>query len=384
MFTIKLVLRHVLSKKLRLALTLAGILVTIAAFGLLRTVISAWDVGSNVYSAKRVITRNGATLANTLPFALREKIRHVDGVEAVTQINWFNGIYLTPKNFFPKFAVHGPSFFEVYPELRVDSDTRRRFLANPTGCLIGDRLAKHFQLKTGDVMNIAGAKYSGAWRFTVSGVYHAPVLQEEWQLLFHWDYFNSVIRARNPDAANGVGAYVSLVRDPAQVGKVSAKIDELFTNSVNITRSDSENAFQLGWFQSTEAIFSILSALSFLLIAIILLVISNTMLMAVRERVREYATLKAIGFGPYYLSWLIMTESVLIASLGGALGALATPPLAALFASVAGGLLPYVQVNAVTFIEQFLAAVVAGVLASALPAWSVCRKPVIESLRGGA
>lgn len=382
MLTFKLVLRHALGKKLRLVLTLVGIVAAVAAFGLLQTIISAWDRGTSVYSARRVITHHGASLAIPIPLSMREKIRRIEGVEALTSIYWFNGIYLDQKNFFPKFAVDAASFLDVYPELRVTEDARRRFLADPTGCLIGERLAERFKLRTGDTLTIVGAKYRGAWRFKVSGVYRAPVLQQEWQMLFHWEYINTMVQARSPDLANRVGAYISLVRDPAQVGSVASQIDDSFANSPNMTRSESENAFQLGWFHATEAIFGILSGFSFLVIAIILLLMANIMLMSVRERMREYATLKALGFGPFFLSGIVLGESVLIAFAGGCLGVMLTPLLALLFESAAGGLLPYLQVDIDTAMTQLLAALIAGGLAGLAPAWFVCRQPVTKSLRG--
>ena len=54
----------------------------------------------------------------------------------------------------------------------------------------------------------------------------------------------------------------------------------------------------------------------------LLFVAGNAMAMAMRERTTEVAVLKAIGFGKGLILFLVLSEAVLVAGLGGALGAL--------------------------------------------------------------
>ncbi|MGH8490151.1 MAG: ABC transporter permease, partial [Gammaproteobacteria bacterium] len=61
-FFFGLVARNLLRHRLRSALTLAGIMIAIVAFGLLRTVVDAWYAGAEATSAKRLITRNAISL----------------------------------------------------------------------------------------------------------------------------------------------------------------------------------------------------------------------------------------------------------------------------------------------------------------------------------
>ena len=58
MFVPLLVARNALRHKLRTLLTVAGIVVAIVAFGLLRTVVDAWYAGANASSSTRLVTRN--------------------------------------------------------------------------------------------------------------------------------------------------------------------------------------------------------------------------------------------------------------------------------------------------------------------------------------
>lgn len=381
MFIPTLVLRYALLKKLRLILTLVGIVAAIAAFGLLRSVLTVWQEGVNVHSAMRLVTHHASSLANNVPIAYQNRIAQVAGVEAITPVQWFNGNFADSREFFPKFAVDGPGYLAVYPEIKLSEVERKEFFSDRTGCLIGQRLAEHFSLKTGDILNLQGAKYGGLWRFTVRGVFHSDSPQQEWQMLFHWVLFNETIRARNPLIGNKVGAYVSRIGDPAQAEGIAQRIDQLFINSPDATRTESEDLFLLGFLYSAEALFGIISALSFLVILTILLVVANTMLMSARERYHDYATLKAIGFGPVFITTLIIGESVLIAVMGGLLGILATYPLTHWFEALSGGLIPVVSISAGTQAEQVLASVIVGLIGGALPAMINSRRRVADSLR---
>ncbi|MEI2716102.1 MAG: FtsX-like permease family protein [Candidatus Nanopelagicales bacterium] len=51
---------------------------------------------------------------------------------------------------------------------------------------------------------------------------------------------------------------------------------------------------------------------------IIMAVMANTMTMTARERLAEYATLKALGFSPGFVVRLLFGESLVIALIGGA------------------------------------------------------------------
>ena len=87
---------------------------------------------------------------------------------------------------------------------------------------------------------------------------------------------------------------------------MSRDIDQVFENSLAETLTETEQAFQLGFVAMTEAILIVVQSVSALVIGIILAVLCNTMAMSVRERGREYATLRALGFGPVRIAGLIL------------------------------------------------------------------------------
>jgi len=108
---------------------------------------------------------------------------------------------------------------------------------------------------------------------------------------------------------------------------------------------------------------------------------ANTMTMTARERLAEYATLKALGFSPGFVVRLLFGESLVIALVGGGLGLLLTLPLAATFAKAVGTLFPVFIVSPTTMALQMLASVVIGVIAAAWPAWKMSRIDIVNGLR---
>ena len=382
MHLLKLILRNSLRHKLRTGLTLLGIFVAILAFGLLQTVVEAWYAGADAASSARLITRNSISLVFPLPLTYQEKIRQVEGVSQVAHANWFGGIYVSEKNFFPQFAVNLDEYLGLYPEYVVPADQMKSALLDRKGCVIGRKLAQTYGFKVGDVVPLRGTIFPGTWEFVVRAIYDGKESKTDTsQMFFHWDYLNETLRKTTPRRANSVGVYVVGVRDPDQAAQVAGNIDRVFANSLAETRTETEKAFQLGFVAMTEAIVVAIRIVSFLVIFIIMAVMANTMAMTARERMSEYATLKALGFGPPTVVALILGESLAIALAGAALGVLATAPVAHWFAAQVGTLFPVFEVSLETFAMQGAAALVVGVVAALLPGYRAASVRIVEGLR---
>jgi putative ABC transport system permease protein len=156
MHILKLLFRNALRHKLRTFLTVLGLTIAILAFGLLRTVVSAWYAGVEASSASRLITRNAISLVFTLPSSYREKIRQIEGVRTVSWGNWFGGIYIEEKNFFPNFAIDPKTYLELYPEFVLSPEEEKAFLIDRRGCVAGRKIVERFRWKIGDVITLRG------------------------------------------------------------------------------------------------------------------------------------------------------------------------------------------------------------------------------------
>jgi putative ABC transport system permease protein len=382
MHFLKLILRNALRHRLRTALTVLGLVVAFLSFGLLQTIVDAWYHGAEAAAPNRLITRNAVSLTIPLPLHYREKVRAVDGVKTVAAANWFAGVYQDPKNFFPQFAVEAVPYFSMFPEYRVPPEEFRAFLRDRKGAIVGRKLADTYGFKIGDAVPLKGTIFPGNWEFVVRGIYDAGEAKTDTsQFFFHWDYLNESIRQRVPARANQVGIFIVEVNDVERAAAVSEDIDRQFRNSIAETLTETEQAFQIGFVKQTEAIVVAIRIVSFVVIFIILAVMANTMAMTARERLREYATLKALGFPPRYVAALIFGESLALAAIGCAIGIALTFPVGEWFASQMGTLFPVFEVSDWTVALQIVCAIAVGAIAAALPARRAARVRIVEGLR---
>ncbi len=382
MFLFRLLLKNAFRHRLRTLLTMLGLVVAVSAFGLLRTIVDAWYAGVEGSSSTRLIVRSATSLTVPLPLAYAERLRAVDGVAGVSWSNWFGGIYITERNFFPQFAVDPATYLPLYPEFIVSDEARLAWQRDRKGVLVGRKLADKFGWKVGDNIPLRGTIYSGTWNFTLRGIYEgANAGVDENQMLLHWALINETVRSRSLRRGDLVGVFVIGIDDPDNAALISQRIDTQFSNSVAETLTETEKAFQLGFVSMSEAILVALKAVGFIIIVIIMAVMANTMAMTARERLAEYATLKALGFGPGFVVRLLFGESLLIALIGGLLAVAATLPMAAAFGSAAGTLFPVFRVSEGTMLLQLAAATTVGLVAAAWPAWRMSRIDIVAGLR---
>ena len=383
MKVLKLIFKNSFRHKLRTSLTILGIAVAVIAFILLRTVITAWYSGVEASAANRLIVRQAVSFIFTLPYAYKDKIESIPGIDEVSYSNWFQGVYIDKNQFFARLAVDDETIFDVYPEFLLTKEELATFKAERNSCVIGEEIAKKYKLKRGDVMTIDGDIYPGQWEFVVRGIYKPrDKTTDATQMFFHWKYLDERIREVSPSRAGEVGWYIIKIKDPNQAASISEQVDALFKNSRAETKTETERAFQQGFVQSTSAIITSINVLSFVIIGIIMLVLGNTMIMSARERTREYAVFKTIGFSANHIIGLIMGESFLISSIGAVIGLFLTFPIVKSFQDfIPKGFFPIFEIEPITVIFAVLAALLIGVAASIFPIQKALRTSIVEGFR---
>ena len=382
MFILKLLFKNAFRRKLRTFLTLLSISIAIMAFGLLRTVVSAWYSGVETSSASRLITRNAVSLIFPLPLAYKDRIRQVEGVTLVSYGNWFGGIYLDRKNFFPNFAVEPKTYLHLYPEFILSPGHREAFLRDRKGAVAGRKLVEKYRWKVGDTIPLQGTIFPGNWELILRGIYRGRDENvDETQFFFHWEYLNETLRKTAPSRADRVGFYMIGVDHPNNSPLVVQAIDRTFKNSLAETLTETEKAFTLSFISMSEAIIVAIQIVSFVVIGIIVAVVANTMSMAARERTWEYAVLKTLGFGGWHIAGLILGESLLITLLGCGLGMAITFPAAYIFRRTVPMYLPVFQVEETTLYLDLFASLGVGILSALIPTWRAIQVRIADGLR---
>lgn len=378
---LKLIFRNTLRQRLRFSLTVFGMAVAILAFCLLRTVVEAWYAGVSAASPKRLVTRNAVSLIFPLPISYRQKILQVPGVTQVAYANWFGGVYIDERHFFPRMAVSGEFFFDLFPEFLIPEDQLKAFRKQRNGCIAGRKLIQKYGWKLGDTIPLTGNIYPGDWRFVLLGVYSGSNKSvDETQFFFHWDYLDELLKKTMPARSGYAGWYVVEIKNPLDSGAISRSIDALFKNSWAETLTETEKAFQAGFVAMTDAIVAAVRIVSYVVIGVILLVLANTMSMTARERTSEYAVLKTLGFGNTFLFLIISGESVTISLIGGLFGMLMAFPVAHVFSREMGTLLPVFHLHWKTLLLASVLCVAIGFAAAAFPAWRAIRVRIAVAL----
>jgi putative ABC transport system permease protein len=315
-----LIRKNLFRKKLRAILMMVSILIAFAIFGVLAGFERAFHAGQDAAAADRLVTVNKINFTQPLPYAYYNRVRGVDGVREVTHANWFGGYYQEPKNFLVVMAVQPESYMAMYGnELDFTDEVRRAFMRERTGALVGESAARKWGWKVGDRVPVGSNIFtqkngSRTWDLDIVGIIRNKVPQVDTTfMLIQYDYFNET-RSFGTDT---VGWLVLRTVSPDANDVVSKTIDATFANSTAETSTDTEKAFNKAFIAQFGNIALIVALVVGAAFVTILMIIGNTMVMAVRERTREIGVLKALGFSGARILWLVLAESIALAFFGG-------------------------------------------------------------------
>ena len=370
----------------RSILTAVGIAVALFAFCFIQTVIGAWYSGVEATAKNRLIVRNAMSLIFYLPYSYGPRIAQVPGVEKSAYGNWFGGVYRDERStFFQQFAID-PAYLDIYPEYLIRPEDKREFLADRRGALIGRDLADRFNLKVGDSLPLKGTIFPGEWQFTIRGIMEGRDSDVDTRIMyFHWDYLNERNKAEMLRMPDHVGFFVVQLAPGAEPAVVSKAIDQIFANSYAETLTETETAFVQGFISMSSSIITAMNIVSVVVVGVMLLVLTNTMLMAARERYREYAILKSLGFGAKHIAVLLLSESLLITTAGLLLTtvlstAVFTLPPQKIFGPL-HDFFPQFRLSFSTISFAVSAALLLAVAAGLVPAVHIIRLRVTDALR---
>ncbi|MFN7955025.1 MAG: ABC transporter permease [bacterium] len=378
----ELIFLNALRHKLRSFLTVLGIAFAVLAFGVIRTLVTAWYAGADAAKPDRLVVRNKVSLVFSMPLAYLSKIQQVPGVVKAAQANWFGGIYKDERNFFPQFAVDMEPWFEMYKEYVVPPEQFKEALAERNACIVGRKLAQRFDWKLGQTVTLKGTIFPGDYELVIRGIYSGKdASTDETQFFFHWDYLNERVEQLYPGTSNRTGFFVVQIANPEQGAAIIQAVDSTFENSLAETLTETEKAFQLGFVAMSSTIIAGIRIASILIIGVVLLVLANTMAMAARERVKEYAVLKTLGFRGWHLAGVIGGESMFLALIGGAIGLVALLPLVAALETQMVDYFPKLPIDPLTFVQGIVISVVVGVAAAIVPARGAATVSIVDGLR---
>jgi putative ABC transport system permease protein len=376
----RFVTKSAFRNKRRSLLTVLSLTFSLLLLTLMMTIWRAFYLDTfSAESAQRLITRHRVSLTESLPLFYRDKIRTIPGVVAVAPVNWFGGIYkdAKPENFFAQFGTDPEEIMKIFTDFQLPAHQLLAWQRDRAGAIVDEPLAQKFGWKLGDRIVLQGTIYPVDLELTIRGIYSGP--QPTNSLYFNEKYVEEAVSF----AKGTAGTFDILADSPGNVSKVASAVDAMFRNSPEPTKTESEKAFQLDFINSIGNVKAFILSICFAVVFATLLVSATTMAMSIRERTREVAVLKTLGFTRQSILRLYIGEAVLVAVTGGALGCL----LALVLVSGLGhapGMSLFLSGMKVTPPTLALAIIVAGMvgfLSAILPAYHAAKLDIVEGLR---
>lgn len=372
------ILKNALRNKRRALLSVTSVAVSLFLLVVLLVALRELTTPpEDVGSALRIAVRNRISLANPLPARQRPLIEKISGVEAVTPFSWFGGKYKNEEmTTFAQFAVDPTTLRQVFTDVHTPDDQFNDFLTNRTACLIGRLTAEKYNLKPGDKMMLESTIYPCTVELRIAGIYSGTA--DDRNVMFHQKYL---------DEASGdlgtVGTWWVKAANAEVMTQVINDINAAFVNTSSEVRAETERAFMLSFVSMWGNIKLFVGSICTVVVFTLLLVTTSTMSMAIRERFRELAVLKALGYRRRELLGFILAESFGLATLGAIIGvggawmAFSNVNIS----SMTNGMMIAFEVTPRIMGRACLIAALLGILAAIGPALSVARTTVVDGLK---
>jgi putative ABC transport system permease protein len=376
----RFVTKNAFRNRRRSSLTVLSIAFSLLLLTLMMTIWRSFYIDrESAQSAQRLVMRHRVSLTFALPMFYRQKIRGVPGVAGVVPVSWFGGLYKDdkPENFFAQFGTDPDEFLKVYPEFQMPADQITAWQRDRAGVIVDNELAKKYGWKIGDRITLKGTIYPVNLDLTIRGIYTAP--QPTQSVYFHWKYVEEAVNW----AKDTAGTFGIMAASPQDVSRIAGQLDDMFRNSPQPTKTESEKAFQLGFVAMLGNVKAFILSISMAVVFAILLVSANTMAMSIRERTREVAVLKTLGFTRPAILSLFVGEAVTLALIGGLMGAsFATLLVLGISHSSSGGLfLAGMKVTFPTFLVALVVSAFVGFVSAVVPSYHASREKIVEGLR---
>jgi putative ABC transport system permease protein len=373
-------------RKLRLVFTLLSIILAFLMFGMLDALRTSLSMSVNLTGADRLIALSKVSIIDSFPVSHYEKTRAVEGVASVVHLNWFGGVYKEGTMQIPVFPMNVEEFFNVYPEVKITPEEFAAWKADRQGIVVGKVLAERYGWKKGDRIPIKSSIFrktnnSDTWEFNVVAIYTVENSAgwDNQSAMFHYDYFSESLQF----GRNEIGWMTIKVKDPDQSEAIAKRIDALFANSSDETKTGTEKAFTKQFMEQIGSIGKILISVVFAVFFTMLLVTANTMAQSVRERTNEIGVLKTLGFSAGAILRLVIGEALFLTIVGGLIGF-------GLAYLAVGGLqptmktyFPIFEIDSSTIITALVLMVALGVITGLWPAVSAMRLKITDALRRG-
>jgi putative ABC transport system permease protein len=374
------VLRNVLRNRRRSLLTAASVAVSVLLllmFWAVYRFLNEPPASRTDVSHLVLIVMARTSQIQPMPMSYRARIERLPGVRAVSQVFWFDARYKNEDTVIASLSLDQNLVPTFFPGWELPAPQMEQFLQERTAAIASRDLATRYGWKVGDRIYVSSPSYFGVGvDLNLRGIYDSKESQS--YLVFHWDYLNEALRSPNV-----TGQFWILAENEGVMPGLMKRVDDEFRNETvqTLTQTVKQVALNfLSWFGNVKLILAAISgAVSFAVV----LIVTNSMAMSIRERTAELATLRALGFGIRYILGLLVAETFVIALAGALLGSLGAWGLCRFISGVTigGGLLVNLEIGLPGTLLALAAALMISLLSTLVPALRAARLNIAEALR---
>ena len=381
-----LIRKNLFRKPLRTVLLTVSIFMAFLIFGMLTSLnVALNQAAESGSSAERLIVSNKINFTQPMPIAYVNRIAAIPAVTGVTHSSWFGAYYQDQrKSRFVGFAVDPETYLDLYAnDVRLTAAERKSFIAERTGVIVGKALADQYGWKVGQTVPISSNIYVKAdgrrsWDMKISGIFTgAKPTDSTTALYFHYDYINETTTF----GRDQIGNVAVRTASPDMNDRVAKSIDATFANSPAETSTVDEKTFARAFLKQAGDLNFIVSMVVAAAFAAILMIVSTTLVSAMRERTKEIGVMKTLGFSSPRVLRMVLGEALMLSTLGAVLGlGVSAIVLKGLAKSPAGTQFGDLSLPPLVAVAGLLLALTLGLVTGAIPAISALRMSIVDAL----
>lgn len=379
-------IRNLTRNPTRTVLTCAAVALPVTIYVLSTAVID----GINRFldnSAKqlRLTVTHKASIVNPLPSGYRLKIESLDPTRTrITSVCGFRYIGGKVEHRSQPLSTIGgdvDSFLQTFPEVRLTPEQEAQWYRDRRAIILGGGTATKFKWRVGDRITIRPTlpPYTPMeFNVVAAGAHETDPVTN----FCRRDYVEETMKAWGV-SEDVVGFLFVKCATHEDLEYYRTAIDQLFAGSPDETRTQDEKSFMNEFITQQFDLPRNLGILAAVTIFVAVMAAANTMSMNFRDRLHEFASLKALGFRGGLIFGMIQSESLFLCGLGGAAGALG-PYIAFTHTPLRNYTVPLIQtleVQPLVCVQALGISLLIGVAAALWPSWLALRLNVVNALR---
>lgn len=373
----RLALKQLRRQPVRTLLTVLGVTTGMFLFACVESMQQSMRRATEVTAADNLLIvfreNRFCPFTSRLPESYGRRIADIDGVADVTPIQVVVNNCGTSLDVVTFRGVPVDSVDQLADEFSLLSGSLDRWKTRSDAALVGEALAKRRNLAVGDSFNAAGITVSVAG--IISG--ENPQMNNA-----------AYVQLAFLQQASGVGLgsvtqFNVRLKAGAQMDQVAAAVDQLFATDQEPTATRPEKAFVAQTAGHMLKLIAFTRLVGWGAVLAVAGLVSNTILLTVRGRIKENAILQTVGFGDSRIAYLVLTEGVLLGLLGGILGIAGAAMLfnyGGLALSGEGLSIVFSLGPGVVWSGLGLSLLI-GLGAGIIPAWLATRHQIVNALR---